>query len=168
MEDIPKILEDASTKIVAITRKTEKFLHKDTELFDKTKLFAKVVYDVNKLIEVESNKLTLPELIIENFDSEQVWAGIEIQNKQKYDRLDTKFMLTNSSELSQFSLLLGKPKKMDNVGNLDDKRDNQDVPEDLDNLSEHLDDTMSNLESEDEKNEDDNSEGNENEDILND
>merc|ERR1719357_1998244 len=77
-------------------------------------------------------------------------------------------MLTNSSELSQFSLLLGKPKKMDNVGNLDDKRDNQDVPEDLDNLSEHLDDTMSNLESDDEKNEDDNSEVNENEDILND
>lgn len=168
MEDIPKILEDASMKVVANTKRTEKFLHKDTELFDKTKIIAKVVYDVNKLIEVESDKLTLPELIIDNFDSEQVWAGIEIQNKQKYDRLDTKFMLTNSSELSQFSLLLGKPKKRDDVGNLDDTQGNQDVPEDLDNLSEHLDDKMSNLESEDEKIEDDNCAGDENEDILND
>jgi len=111
MEDVPKILEDTSNKVNAVVKKTEKFLNQDDELFEKTKLLAKVVYDVTKLIEVDTNKLTMPELIIDNFDSEQVWAGVQMQNQQKFDKFETKFLLVNPTELSQFSLLLGKPKK---------------------------------------------------------
>ena len=71
MEDVPKILEDTSNKVKAVVKKTGNFLNEEDELFEKTKLLAKVVvYDVTKLIEVDTNKLTMPELIIDNFDSE--------------------------------------------------------------------------------------------------
>jgi len=111
MEDVPKILEDTSNKVNAVIKKTEKFLNQDDELFDKTKLLTKIVYDVSKLVEVESSKLTMPELIIDNFDCEQVWAGVQMQNQQKVNKFETKFMLVNPTELSKYSLLLGKPKK---------------------------------------------------------
>jgi len=111
MEDVPKILEDTSNKVNAVVKKTEKFLNQDNELFDRTKLLTKIVYDVSKLVEVESSKLTMPELIIDNFDCEQVWAGVQMQNQQKVDKFETKFMLVNPTELSKYSLLLGKPKK---------------------------------------------------------
>jgi hypothetical protein len=69
MEDVPKILEDTSNKVKAVVKKTGNFLNQEDELFEKTKLLAKVVvYDVTKLIEVDTNKLTMPELIIDNFD----------------------------------------------------------------------------------------------------
>jgi len=111
MEDVPKILEDTSNKVNAVIKKTEKFLNQDDELFDRTKLLTKIVYDVSKLVEVESSKLTMPELIIDNFDCEQVWAGVQMQNQQKVNKFETKFMLVNPTELSKYSLLLGKPKK---------------------------------------------------------
>jgi len=111
MEDVPKILEDTSNKVNAVVKKTEKFLNQDNELFDRTKLLTKIVYDVSKLVEVESSKLTMPELIIDNFDCEQVWAGVQMQNQQKVNKFETKFMLVNPTELSKYSLLLGKPKK---------------------------------------------------------
>jgi len=72
---------------------------------------------------------TMPELIIDNFDSEQVWAGIQLQNNIKVDKFSTKFSLINLNELSKHSLLLGKPKrgvtpvetsKVDSPTNLDD------------------------------------------------
>lgn len=115
MEDVPKILEDTSNKVNAVVKKTEKFLNQENELFEKSKLLTKVVYDVTKLIEVDTNKLTMPELIIDNFDCEQVWAGVQMQNLQKFDKFETKFMLVNPIELSQFNLLLGKPKKKEVV-----------------------------------------------------
>jgi len=154
MEDVPKILEDTSNKVNAVVKKTEKFLNQDDDLFEKTKLLAKVVYDVTKLIEVDTNKLTMPELIIDNFDSEQVWAGVQMQNQQKFDKFETKFLLVNPAELSQFSLLLGKPKKKEEIEEeiVDDDADtalegdveldrivngdeNDEVPEDEDDIN---------------------------------
>ena len=82
MEDVPKILEDTSNKVKAVVKKTGNFLNEEDELFEKTKLLANVVYGVTKLIEVDTNKLTMPELIIDNFDSEQVWAGVQMQNQE--------------------------------------------------------------------------------------
>ena len=71
MEDVPKILEDTSNKVKAVVKKTGNFLNQEDELFEKTKLLAKVVvYDVTKLIEVDTNNLTMPELIIDKFNSE--------------------------------------------------------------------------------------------------
>ena len=94
MEDVPKILEDTSNKVKAVVKKTGIFLNEEDELFEKTKLLAKVVvYDVTKLIEVDTNKLTMPELIIDNFDSEYVWAGVQMQNQEKFDKFETNLLL---------------------------------------------------------------------------
>jgi len=120
MEQVPAILEDTSNKVKAAVKRTEKFLNQEDELFEKTKLLTKVVYDVAKLIEVDTCRLTMPELIIENFDCEQVWAGVEMQNQQKLGKLETKFMLVNPTELTKFSLLLGKSKEKENEYDDDD------------------------------------------------
>jgi len=118
MEDVPKILEETSSKVNAVVKKTDKFLNKNDEVFERTKLLTKIVYDVAKLVEVEANKHTMPELIIDNFDCEQVWAGVQMQNQHKFEKFETKFMLVNPTELSQFSLLVGKPSK--NVANVEE------------------------------------------------
>jgi len=110
MEAVPDILEDTSVKTAGIIKRTDKFLIKDIELYEKTKLCSKVIYDVTKLIEVKGNRSTLPELIIDNFDSEQVWAGIELQNKHKINEFESKFSSVSVSDLTKFSLLLGKDK----------------------------------------------------------
>jgi len=120
MEQVPALLEDTSNKVKAAVKRTEKFLNQEDELFEKTKLLTKVVYDVAKLIEVDTCRLTMPELIIENFDCEQVWAGVEMQNQQKLGKLETKFMLVNPTELTKFSLLLGKSKEKENEYDDDD------------------------------------------------
>jgi len=105
MENVPNILEDAANKINALVKRTDKFLLKDEEIYERTKLLTKVVYDVSKLIETESISNTMPELVIDNFDCEQVWAGIQMQNVKKFEKLNTKFMLVNAQKLSACPLL---------------------------------------------------------------
>eukprot|EP00092_Neocalanus_flemingeri_P031592 GFUD01034310.1.p1 GENE.GFUD01034310.1~~GFUD01034310.1.p1 ORF type:complete len:666 (+),score=304.77 GFUD01034310.1:38-2035(+) len=171
MEEVHTILEDSSKKVNAVVKKTEKFLNQEDEVFEKTKLLTKVVYDVTKLIEVESSKLTMPELIIDNFDCEQVWAGVQMQNQQKFDKFETKFMLVNPAELSNFSLLLGKPKRKEA------KEEEEAFEDDVDTvLEEDIElDKIVNSEKDDEVNEEEEDkkelEGNsdeEDDDILND
>ena len=41
---------------------------------------------------------TLPELIVDNFDAEQVWAGVDLQNKAKFQKLVNKI-----ENLSQYT-----------------------------------------------------------------
>ena len=66
MEQVPNILEDTSTKMRSLVKRSDKFLTKDSELYEKTKLFSKVLYEVTKLIELEPSRATLSELIIED------------------------------------------------------------------------------------------------------
>ena len=166
MEQIPTILKDTSSKVSSIVKKTDKFLTQNLDLYDKTKVYTKVLYDVTKLIETNPSKLTLPELIIEDFDPEQIWAGIEIQNQEKYAKLESKFSSLQLEDLSSYPLLVGKPKKQ--------KQTKQLIEEIEDELSDESDHELSdaenfdvNSENEDlqtDKNEDENSD----EDILND
>ena len=47
---------------------------------------------------------TLPELIIDGFDAEQVWAGIDLQNKVKFDKFaDTVTRLNKLVDLESIS-----------------------------------------------------------------
>ena len=71
---------------------------------------SKVLYDVGKLSE-DSDAKTLPELLINNFDEEQVWAGLQLQNserisewKRKLSRLnleDSNILLASKWDSSQ-------------------------------------------------------------------
>ena len=78
MEDL---WQDVASRVKDLSSKPEKFLEPNDSIFEKTKILAKVLYDAAKMLEDGKHKnVTLPELIIENFDEEQVWAGVELQN----------------------------------------------------------------------------------------
>ena len=72
MEGVPRILEDSNKKFSALVKKPEKLLEKDRGLIERTKLLTKVIYDVSKLLEPNPCHRTLPELIVDGFDCEQV------------------------------------------------------------------------------------------------
>ena len=94
MEDL---WSDVADRVKDLSSKPEKFLEPSDAIFEKTKILAKVLYDAAKLLEDGKFKnITLPELIIEDFDEEQVWAGVELQNRawenefrHKLDKLET-------------------------------------------------------------------------------
>ena len=131
MDQLPKILKDTSNKISSITKKPESFLTQEATLYEKSKLFTKVLYDISKLVETSSSKSTLPELIIENFDPEQVWAGVELQNKDKLASLESKFSSIKINELSSYPLLVGKQtnKKTEEIP--EDYSEDEDLGEEL-------------------------------------
>ena len=54
--------------------------------------YIQVLYDVGKITESAGKETTntLPELIINKFDQEQVWAGIELQNQNKLEKWKRK------------------------------------------------------------------------------
>ena len=72
MEGVPIILEDSNKKFSALVKKPEKLLEKNGDLIERTKLLTKVIYDVSKLLEPTPCLKTLPELIVDGFDCEQV------------------------------------------------------------------------------------------------
>ena len=72
---------DIADRVKELSSKPEKFLEPSETIFEKTKVLAKVLYDTSKLYEDgKFCNVTLPELIIDSFDEEQVWAGVELQN----------------------------------------------------------------------------------------
>ena len=72
MEGVHTILVDSNKKFSALVKRPEKLLLKEQDLIDRTKLLTKVIYDVSKLLEPSPCLKTLPELIVEGFDCEQV------------------------------------------------------------------------------------------------
>ena len=110
MEDVPEILSGSCNKFDTLVKKPEKFLHNNQDLVESTKLLTKVLYDVTKLTEGEACPKTLPELIIEEFDCEQVWAGVELQNQQRLGRLETKFAAIDLARLGRLYFAGGKVK----------------------------------------------------------
>ena len=62
--------------------------------------------------EAGSNNNMLPELIIEDFDEEQVWAGVEMLNKAKFAEFSAKVGVCKSADGAGFgwNILLGSGK----------------------------------------------------------
>ena len=93
---------DVASKTKNFVKKPQRFmLSKESDDFEKSKVLLKVFYDGVKLATaytetVEASLKTLPELIIEDFDEEQVWAGIELQNKFALENCRTKLDRLNS------------------------------------------------------------------------
>jgi len=110
MEGVHTILVDSNKKFSALVKRPEKLLLKEQDLIDRTKLLTKVIYDVSKLLEPSPCLKTLPELIVDGFDCEQVWAGVELQNQARLSELESRLSKVDLGALSQCSLLLGKPK----------------------------------------------------------
>lgn len=106
-----EVLKSALDKVSDICKKHEKLLVPQKKTFEAAKLVTKVIYDLVKVSEdsLDQDRDTLSELVIEDFDQEQVWAGIELQNKAKLDNLLSKINALSRNE--NFNLLLGFNRK---------------------------------------------------------
>ena len=73
-ENVEQLMDDLeSTKqLLELEVRSKKLLEKDSDLIARTKLLTKVIYDVSKLLEPSPCHRTLPELIVDGFDCEQV------------------------------------------------------------------------------------------------
>jgi len=112
MSTYDAILGSALTKFSKLVKKPERYMQSDSDLFDEIKLLSKVLYDVGKITEDAStgdkvnNNSTLPELIIQGFDEEQVWTGIQLQNKNKLEKWRRRIEKTDLGE--ECNLFLGE------------------------------------------------------------
>ncbi|KAJ8705194.1 hypothetical protein PYW07_011021 [Mythimna separata] len=71
------------------TEKPVKFLTVQSDLKDDIKKLVKSLYDYTKTEETVDKKVkkaSLPELIVEDFDEEQIWQQIELQNTECWDQ----------------------------------------------------------------------------------
>ncbi|CAG9796188.1 unnamed protein product [Diatraea saccharalis] len=82
-------MEDIIHKFESFTEKPVNYLTIQTGLKDDIKNFVKTLYDYTKSEESKgkkSKKSALPKLIVQDFDEEQIWQQIEIQNSDCWDQ----------------------------------------------------------------------------------
>uniref|UniRef100_A0A1B6LZ90 U3 small nucleolar ribonucleoprotein protein MPP10 n=1 Tax=Graphocephala atropunctata TaxID=36148 RepID=A0A1B6LZ90_9HEMI len=87
------------------SKKPFKFLSIQDEVAEKVKCLTKNVYDYTKDNEEHCDKNTLPNLIIQNFDEEQIWQQLELQNESS-SVVQTVSKLSAKSDNFDFSLKL--------------------------------------------------------------
>ncbi|XP_049881827.1 U3 small nucleolar ribonucleoprotein protein MPP10 [Pectinophora gossypiella] len=83
-------VENIIDKFQVLTQKPVKFLSVQEDVKDDIKNLVKSLYDYTKSQESgakKEKKSALPELIIEDFDEEQIWQQIELQNSECWDHL---------------------------------------------------------------------------------
>lgn len=84
--DVKEIID----KFDVLTQKPIKFLTVQEELKEDIKSLMKSLYDYTKSqenIAKKEKKSALPELIVRDFDEEQIWQEIELQNAECWDQL---------------------------------------------------------------------------------
>ncbi|XP_035456849.2 U3 small nucleolar ribonucleoprotein protein MPP10 [Spodoptera frugiperda] len=84
------VLEDITGKFNSFTEKPVKFLAVQSDLKDDIKNLVKSLYDYTKTQETVDKKVkkaALPEMIVQDFDEEQIWQQIELQNTECWDQL---------------------------------------------------------------------------------
>lgn len=76
-----------------------------TDVGNKITDFLKQLYDFTKLSEVElkNSDDSLPELIVNEFDEEQIWQELELQNSSRFKFLAKNIQLITESDLNFFS-----------------------------------------------------------------
>lgn len=83
-------LDNIIDKFNVFTEKPAKFLTVQSELKDDIQNLVKSLYDYTKsqeTVDKKVKKAALPKLIVEDFDEEQIWQQIELQNSECWDQL---------------------------------------------------------------------------------
>lgn len=83
-------VEDIIDKFESFTHKPVNFLTVQSGIRDDVKNLVKSIYDYTKSEEKsdkKTKKSALPELIVQDFDEEQIWQQIELQNTECWDQL---------------------------------------------------------------------------------
>ncbi|XP_077295486.1 U3 small nucleolar ribonucleoprotein MPP10-like [Arctopsyche grandis] len=79
----------------SVTTKPENFLSVQENLYEPVKQLTKTIYDLTKNDETRlSSSNALPELIIKDFDAEQIWQELELQNEDRWT-----YSLSNISKI---------------------------------------------------------------------
>ncbi|XP_050671870.1 U3 small nucleolar ribonucleoprotein protein MPP10-like [Leptidea sinapis] len=110
-DNMDEILESFNS----LTAKSVKYLEVQKEIKDDIKNLVKTLYDFTKSQEVINKKkknVALPQILIEDFDEEQIWQQVELQNTECWDQLvwDVAQCISNKDDLI-FPVEIGKSAK---------------------------------------------------------
>ena len=102
-----EVWKDVARRTKDFTRDPDRFLiENDLKEFERGKILLKVLYDGAKMATDEETSVVsadiLPELMIDDFDEEQVWTGVERQNKAILEECRAKISLMISLKKSSF------------------------------------------------------------------
>ena len=102
-----EVWKDVARRTKDFTRDPDRFLiENDLKEFERGKILLKVLYDGAKMATDEETSVVsadiLPELMIDDFDEEQVWTGVERQNKAILEECRAKMSLMISLKKSSF------------------------------------------------------------------
>ncbi|XP_058793921.1 U3 small nucleolar ribonucleoprotein protein MPP10 [Phymastichus coffea] len=86
------LLEKVHQTIQHCTKKPEHYLSIQENVADDLKKITKRLYDLvfKKKSSTYTNTKALPELIIEDFDTEQIWQQLELENNEEFSRTSIK------------------------------------------------------------------------------
>ncbi|CAH0391136.1 unnamed protein product [Bemisia tabaci] len=77
-------IDRVSTSFQSLTEHPDRYLKAQNDIVEDVKQLVKNSYDLTKTLEENTaveNKESLPELLIEGFDTEQIWQQLELQNQ---------------------------------------------------------------------------------------
>ncbi|KPI95233.1 U3 small nucleolar ribonucleoprotein MPP10 [Papilio xuthus] len=82
-------MEEMIDKFNVLTAKPVKYLSVQDDVKDDVKNLIKTLYDFTKSEEegIKQNNKALPHLLVDDFDEEQIWQQVELQNSQCWDQL---------------------------------------------------------------------------------
>ncbi|XP_014359060.2 U3 small nucleolar ribonucleoprotein protein MPP10 [Papilio machaon] len=82
-------MEDIIDKFNVLTAKPVKYLSVQDDVKDDVKNLIKTLYDFTKSKEedIKQKNKALPHLLVDDFDEEQIWQQVELQNSQCWDQL---------------------------------------------------------------------------------
>ncbi|XP_068624727.1 U3 small nucleolar ribonucleoprotein protein MPP10 [Battus philenor] len=129
-------MEEVIDKFNLLTEKPAKYLAVQDEIKSDVKNLIKTLYDITKAEEevVKGNNDVLPYLLVEDFDEEQIWQQVELQNSQCWDRLvwEVANCISNKNDLT-FSVKIAeedhKSVKDDEDGEEDEDLHQEDLNE---------------------------------------
>ena len=105
----------------------------------KFKASTKSLYDVSKVSEGNVENEALPELIVDNFDDEQIWQELELQNDPLVQQLVSK--ISKVSVHKDFSLIVNaRRRKKETVESESTSDENKDESEGSERVAEDSDD----------------------------
>ncbi|XP_034948409.1 U3 small nucleolar ribonucleoprotein protein MPP10 [Chelonus insularis] len=143
MENI-NILNEVYTTIDENTQNFENFLSVQDHLANQFRQTTKCLYDFTKLNSNHKNN-ALPELVIQDFDEEQIWQQIEIQNESELTHFLTEVsrVLSKKSDLTlPVSLTKSEDTVLDDEANTEEKEHESEKEENAQDDESNSDDDM--------------------------
>lgn len=138
MSVLQVLLRELAAHVEELASKPERWLASDGAMgnidddFERSKTIAKAFYDSAKMAEARAggcNRTALPDLMVDGFDAEQVWAGVELQNGAILPSLRLKAcsLLSVKAPNSAFNLLgIGEASGGDQVDEDSEREDQED------------------------------------------